>query len=186
MRDRIKGTPAGANDSSTTALGDWFATALFWRPQVAMLVNERTLLPVFVPLAPASTLLARIPEAIAAVLRRHGAADAFIEAELEAMRDVRIAPTNSRSVIGVMNGFAFTGEFHWQEGLTDCEELSLRMSSHLLGPLMKRGSGSPDSELAAVLHPDARSPIARPPSLGHRRATALLTPVPTPVPDLRR
>jgi hypothetical protein len=35
---------------------------LFWRPQVTLLVNERTLLPVFVPPAPASTLLSRFQE----------------------------------------------------------------------------------------------------------------------------
>jgi hypothetical protein len=38
------------DDASTTVLGDWFATALFWKPQVALLVNHRTLLPVFRPL----------------------------------------------------------------------------------------------------------------------------------------
>jgi hypothetical protein len=56
LRDRVRAAPAGAGDVSTTLLGDWFATALFWKPQVALLVNERTLLPVFMPLAPAATL----------------------------------------------------------------------------------------------------------------------------------
>ncbi len=68
----MRATPAGAGDVSTTLLGDWFATALFWKPQVALLVNERTLLPVFMPLAPAATLLDRMPDAIASVLRLHG------------------------------------------------------------------------------------------------------------------
>jgi len=48
-------------EHSTTLLGQWYATALPWRPQVALLVNEPTLLPVLMPLAPAATLLARIP-----------------------------------------------------------------------------------------------------------------------------
>lgn len=34
---------------------DWFANALFWRPQEPLLVNSRTLLPVFRELAPAAT-----------------------------------------------------------------------------------------------------------------------------------
>ena len=72
LRDRVKGAPAGDGEASTTALGDWFANALFWRPQVALLVNSRTLLPVFMELAPAATLLDRVPAAIEAVLRRHG------------------------------------------------------------------------------------------------------------------
>ena len=54
LRDRIKGSAAKPDDVSSTVLGDWFATALFWKPQVALLVNQRTLLPVFMPLAPAA------------------------------------------------------------------------------------------------------------------------------------
>ena len=60
LRDRVKATPAaGPDDESTTLLGDWFVNALFWKPQVAMLVNSRTFLPVYLPLAPAKTLLDR-------------------------------------------------------------------------------------------------------------------------------
>src|SRR6478735_10535193 len=109
LRDRVM-QRAEESDASTTVLGDWFATALFWRPQVALLVNQRTFVPVFMPLAPAATLLDRAPGAIAAVLRRHGADDAFVDAELDAMHEARIAPTNDRSVVGVMNEFAFHGE----------------------------------------------------------------------------
>lgn len=155
LRDRVKAPMAGTDESSSTVLGDWFATALFWRPQVALLVNERTMLPVFMPLAPAATLLHRIPTAIASALRQHGANDVFIGAELAAMQEVRIAPTNNRSLVGVMNELAFHGELHWNDGLTDLEALSYRISSVLLGPLDRRG-GSPDralaAELGAVLH----------------------------------
>ena len=35
--------------------GDWFATVVFWRPQVALFVSKPTLLPVFVPFAPAAS-----------------------------------------------------------------------------------------------------------------------------------
>ena len=82
LRDRVKGAPsAGAGDESSTVLSDWFATALFWRPHVALLVNRRTLLPVFMPLAPAATLLDRAPSAIETILRRHGVGDAFLTDE---------------------------------------------------------------------------------------------------------
>lgn len=50
----------------------WFATALFWKPQVALLVNARTFLPVLVRLAPAATLLDRLPEEISRILALHG------------------------------------------------------------------------------------------------------------------
>ena len=90
LRDRLKGPAANADYTSSTALGDWFATALFWKPQVVLLVNRRTLLPVFMPLAPASTLVTRVPDAIATALRHQGASDEFIAAEFAAMSDVRI------------------------------------------------------------------------------------------------
>ncbi|MGE3619487.1 MAG: hypothetical protein AB7L84_03400 [Acidimicrobiia bacterium] len=105
LRDRVKGAPAAGGEESTAALGDWFANALFWRPQVALLVNSRTLLPVFMDLAPAVTMLERAPAAIEAVLRRHGVDETFLAAERKVMGDVRIAPTNDRRVVGVMNAF---------------------------------------------------------------------------------
>jgi hypothetical protein len=150
LRDRLRATPAADNDVSTTVLGDWFATALFWKPQVALLVNERTLLPVFMPLAPAATLLDRAPDAIASVLRRHQVDDAIIESELAAMRDIRIAPTNNRSVLGVMNEFAFQGGNLIGSVMDDLEDLSMWLSELLVGPLMN-GTGTPKEELIAVL-----------------------------------
>lgn len=150
LRDRVKGAPAGDGDESTTSLGDWFATALFWRPHVALLVNSRTLLPVFLELAPAAALVERAPAEIEAVLRRHGVGEEFLAAECAAMREVRIAPTNNRSIVGVMNEFAFHGEYLWKEGGQDLRWLSLRMASLILGPLHDR-AGSPDRELAAFV-----------------------------------
>jgi hypothetical protein len=68
LLDRIKPDVRVAVDGTTT-LGDWYATALFWKPQLALLVNERTLLPVVMPLAPATTLAQSFPVALAQVLR---------------------------------------------------------------------------------------------------------------------
>jgi Plasmid pRiA4b ORF-3-like protein len=148
LRDRVKGEPAADGEESTTALGDWFANALFWRTQVALLVNRRTLLPVFMELAPAATLLDRAPAAIEAVLRRHGVDEPFLAAERKAMSEARIAPTNDRRVLGAMNEFAFHGEWLWKEGQHDLEAISLRLSSLIVGKLAE---GSPDRALAAVL-----------------------------------
>lgn len=166
LRDRLKAVPATDADVSTCVLGDWFATAVFWRPQVALLVNQRTYVPVFVPLAPAATLLERAPEAIAAVLRRHGADEPFIAAELDAMSEARIAPTNDRSVVGVMNEFAFQGEIRWQERSTDLEDLSVELAGMPLGPLRSR-AGFPDRELAVVLGIDRSNVVPFP----HRQST---------------
>lgn len=153
LRDRVKAPVAAGDDASTTVLGDWFATALFWKPHVALLVNQRTFVPVFMPLAPAASLLDRVPDAIAAVLRRLGANETFIASELDAMRETRIAPTNDRSTVGVMNEFAYHGKFRWYDGRGSLEDLAVGLASMPLGPLRDR-SGFPDRELSAVLRID--------------------------------
>ena len=138
-------------DAATTLLGEWYATALFWRPQVALLVNERTLLPVLMLLAPAGTLPARIPAQIAAVLSAHGAPAAIVEEELHQMQDWRIGPTANRSVVGIMNEFTFLAET-WCDDRSrpDLQVLALRLARTPCSPLYPR-NGSPDRELAALL-----------------------------------
>ena len=72
LLDRIKPSIAISLPPPTTVLGNWYATALFWKPQLALLVNEHTLLPVLMTLAPASTLAARFTVELATVLSLHG------------------------------------------------------------------------------------------------------------------
>ena len=55
--DRV-GIPDPTPGQSTSILGTWYATVLFARPQIALFVNERTLLPVLTPMAPAGTIAA--------------------------------------------------------------------------------------------------------------------------------
>lgn len=134
---------------STTSLGDWYATVLFWRSQVGLFVSESTLLPVLLPIAPAATLVVRFPTALASVLRRHGAGEAFIEAECEAMADHRLATTKNRSLVGMMTEFAFlAGAYAQSEDAVDLVELSLWLARTPCGALHGR-HGSPDRELAA-------------------------------------
>src|SRR3546814_2616036 len=70
LLDRIKPEIVEPGPSDT-ALGSWYATALLWKPQVALLVSEPTLLPVLMPLAPAATLARRFPAQLALVLKEH-------------------------------------------------------------------------------------------------------------------
>jgi uncharacterized protein DUF6933 len=138
-------------EDSTTLLGQWYATALPWRPQVALLVNETTLLPVLMPLAPAATLLARFAEQVATVLAAHGAPDTVIGDEVQRMRDYRLAGTANRSVVGIMNEFTFLATTYRDEGgQQDLLELSLRLARTPCGPLYRKNV-SPDRELAALL-----------------------------------
>ena len=60
LLERVKAPVEPVVSKPTTTLGNWYGTVLFWRPQVALLVNEETLYPVLMPLAPAATLIKRL------------------------------------------------------------------------------------------------------------------------------
>ena len=138
--------------NATTRLGNWYATALFWKPQMALLVNERTLLPILMPLAPAATLAKRFPAALKEVLQGLDLPAEFIQAEVEGMNDVIYAKTANRSVVGTMNEFAFLAEaFRYRGVPVDTLALSLKLAGVPCGPLSK-GAGFPEDavrELAA-------------------------------------
>lgn len=149
--DRVGGVTASDGDRSTTRLGDWYVNVLFWKPQVALFVNEVTLLPVLMPFAPANTLLGRFPTVLHANLQAHSAPRDFVEAELAEMSVVRTAKTASRSVLGVMNEFTFLAEVHTEDDADpDLLALSLRLAETPCGPLYQRHI-SPDRELAAFV-----------------------------------
>ena len=65
------------------------------------------------------------------------------------MGDVRLAPTNDRRLLGVMNEFVFQAEGVWGPHDPDLFSMSMRLADVLLGPLMKHGHGTPADELAA-------------------------------------
>ena len=139
-------------EPSTTSLGEWYATYLPWRPQqLIMLVNQRTLLPVLMPLAPAATISTRISSEIAAVLDEQRASANFIDAELAQMRDCRVGPTADRSVVGIMTDFTYLADVYRQHdpSLTP-SMLAHKLASTPCSPL-RRSHGFPDRELQAFL-----------------------------------
>jgi len=151
LLDRVNRPVLPAVSEPATILGNWYANVLFWKPQVALLVNERTLLPVLMPLAPAATLSERFPEALEPVFESLGVALAFIEAEIGAMADVRYAKTANRSVIGIMNEFKYLAEvYRSHRDFDDLVALAVKLSRTPCGPLYKRHV-SPDRELDAVV-----------------------------------
>lgn len=136
LLDRGKLSVTSSSEPSTTLLGNWYATALFWKPQLALLVNERTLLPVLMPLAPTSTLTARFPTELSSVLHRHGVDQAVIASEAAAMSDVSVAKTANRSVVGTMNEFSFLAESYRDHmETTDLLVLSMRLSDTPCGAI---------------------------------------------------
>ena len=149
LLDRL-GPPVPAVElASTTLLGDWYATVWFWRPQVVLLVSEVTLLPVLMPLAPTATLLQRFGHQLELVLAAHGTPVEFIDGELQEMGEVRLAKTASRSVVGIMNEFAYLAGA-WRQNEPDLLALAVRLAATPCGPLYKRHV-SPDRELAALV-----------------------------------
>jgi hypothetical protein len=151
LLDRIGPPSLDEGEHSTTLMGQWYATAMFWKPQVALFVSEPTLLPVLMPLAPAATLLARFPQQLAAVLAAHGTPGAVIDEEQRQMRDRRLAKTANRSVVGIMNEFTFLAEaYRGDTPAPDLLALAVGLAATPCGPLYRRHV-SPDRELAALL-----------------------------------
>lgn len=146
------GTPIPDDQVPTGLLGDWYATFLPWRPhQAALLANERTLLPLLMPLAPAATFLDRFPDELSALLEAHHIPASVIAVEVAAARNARLATTVNRSLLGSMKEFAFLAETHRAEGASiDLLELSLTLSRTPCSPLYNRHV-SPDREVAALL-----------------------------------
>ena len=101
----------------TNVLGDWYANLLhIERQQLVLCMNERSLLVVLVPAKDGKTLPARMRSAVLDLLKRIGVSDAAIEAEANAMREISIAPTASKRVLGCMNDATLTLRFHMEEG----------------------------------------------------------------------
>jgi len=147
LLDRIKPSTVPDKSASTTYLGDWYATVLFWKPQIALLVNERTLLPVLMPLAPASELALRFPLHLAAVFAAHGVPQSLIDHELSQMTEFRYAKTANRSLVGMLNQFMYLAEGYrdYLESV-DLLALSMKLSETPCSRLYK-GAISPDREL---------------------------------------
>lgn len=150
LLDRVKPPARSTPSKPTTYLGNWYATALFWRPQVALLVNERTLLPVLMPLAPATELAKRFSEHLSSVLLAHGAPHGLIEHELAAMHNFQYDKTANRSLVGMLTQFSYLAEGYRDHRSADLRWLSLKLSETPCSPLYK-SSISPDRELRRLI-----------------------------------
>lgn len=151
-------------EPSTTLLGGWYATALPWRPrQLILLVNEQTLLPVLLQLAPSATAPSRIGPEIAATLTAHHAPAAIVEGELGQMNDCRFAPTANHSVVGIMNEFAFLADVYRRDDPDfDLLHMAVKVASTPCSPLYRRHA-SPDRELQAFLRSFRTTTSSTPP-----------------------
>lgn len=116
-----------------------------------MFVNEATLVPVLVPLAPVKSLADRFPKHLEAVLSALATDPRFVAAEIAARTDAQWAKTSNRSVVGMLNEFGFLAEVdRSQERSEDLVSLAVRLVGTPCGPLYRRHS-FPDRELAALV-----------------------------------
>ena len=91
---------------SATALGDWYVNRLsIDRKPLLLFVSARSLLPILIPARAVAQLPNRLPEIVAARLRRLGISPHLISAEMAAMAPVIVGPTADRSVLGIMVDF---------------------------------------------------------------------------------
>lgn len=154
LLDRVKKPVSPAHGRTTTFLGNWYATALFWKPQAVLLVNERTLLPVLMPLAPAAELAQRFPEHLLSVLLAHGAPLELINHEIAAMQSFGYAKTANRSLVGMLNQFSYLAEGYIDfRQTTDLLELSIRLADTPCSPLYKKAV-TPELELRKLIETD--------------------------------
>lgn len=151
LRDRVTAPVLEPVETPSTSLGNWYATALFWKPQVALFVNEATLVPVLGPLAPAKSLPERFPEHLEAVLNALGTDPRFVVAEVAATVDARWAKTASHSMVGIMNEFSFLAEVdRAHERSEDLVAMAVRLAGTPCSPLYKRHT-FPDRQLQALV-----------------------------------
>lgn len=139
-----------------TFWGAWHVTVLFWRPQVALFVNEPARLPLFVPMAPGATVIERMTQVAAAVFTALGLGEEFVSREVAEMGSHQLTKTASRIVLGMMNDFVYlAGAQRVEKDVTDLVELSLQLAQTPCGPLYGRHV-SPDREIIAYVAENAR------------------------------
>jgi uncharacterized protein DUF6933 len=93
----------------TNRLGDWYANLVSTkRGTLAMCVSERSLLPALVAATRDSgSFILAFQEAVRSVLRGIGAAPELVESEAREMKQIAIATTASRRVLGSLNDLAW-------------------------------------------------------------------------------
>jgi hypothetical protein len=130
------GSPnSGELPKSNTRLGDWYANIVggVGRQHIVLGVSGVTLLPVLVPAAPYRTMLSRFAETTGQVLRTLKIDEAKVVAEVNAMRDMVVATTNDRRVLGSMNDFVFMMDGYVEDhSLLD---VALHLAESPCGPL---------------------------------------------------
>jgi len=91
---------------SDTALGDWYVNRIVVdRKPLLILVSSASLLSILTPARSVRTLPSRLPGLVRDRLRRLRVSAKNIDAEVDAMSESAVSPTQSRSIVGTMVEF---------------------------------------------------------------------------------
>ena len=138
---------------SDTALGDWYVNRLVVdRQPLLLLVSATSLLPILVPARDVRGLPERLPGLVERRLQRYGLDGVVIGAEARVMRDVVVAPTVDRSVVGIMVDFAKAVSWYLEPG--QWTDATLPLVEDRLAETPCRGS----QRAERVVFPDRKAP----------------------------
>ena len=126
----------------TNTLGNWYANLIqVGRVQMVMATSERSLLTVLMPAADLrKSLVPNLCQAVDLLLRELGVDPLRVAAEVEAMREVRIGRTVSRSVLGSMNDLSRLLEWDVRDGRPPMEIMLRLAAVPMTGVVLKDGS----------------------------------------------
>src|SRR5216683_1461975 len=91
---RVGAVSPSSVKTPTTRLGDWHANLYLWRPQLIHCMNDRSTLSVLLAAKDSASFPVRLRVALSRLLLRLGAPRNAVEAEVAAMEEFSLAPTN--------------------------------------------------------------------------------------------
>jgi len=101
-------------DPSTTLLGDWYGNLLrMGRRHALLFISQHSRLPVLIPVRQANRLAVVFPDAVCAALAVLAVPQSAIDEERTRMSEVAFDRTNSRTLLGTLNDFAFMTRAHF-------------------------------------------------------------------------
>lgn len=108
---RLRHVDDGPAVTSTTRLGDWYGNTIrMGNRHVLLFISERSRLPVLIPIRQANKLRTVLPDAMSDMLAWMRVPEEAIAEECEQMSEVVFSRTNSRTLLGTMNDYAFMSD----------------------------------------------------------------------------
>lgn len=135
--------------SSDGRLGEWYANVKslpFRGKSVGIFFNVNTYLTILVPGKGARKMLPEFVERTGRLLQRLGVPQPLIDEEVEAMQEIRLLKTDSRSILGSMNDIGHHLDAHiYYDRIATADEIDwdrqeLILTKNIYGAINKRMS----------------------------------------------